>query len=983
MDASQFVARWQPVQLTERSAYQQHFLDLCELVGHKRPVELDPKGDFFTFERGVTKQTGGKGWADVWKKGFFAIEYKGRHKDLEAAYDQLLLYRGNLENPPLLVVCDMDRIIIRTNFTGTVEKKHEIPLARLPDPKNLDIISWLFHDPEKLKPEITREAITVRVAKRLGDIAFEMRSRGLHAHGVARFLDRIVFCLFSEDVGLLPSEMFSRLVDSSQNDPKKFFAFVGQLFNAMATGGTFGFDSIRHFNGNLFDSTAVVLPTMAEISRIKDAAKLDWDQVDPSIFGTLFERGMDPDKRSQLGAHYTSREDIESVVDPVIMQPLRREWAAVRDEVERKLAAGASPAPKRTARKTRSTKEDLSPGGLILQFLHRLHSVRILDPACGSGNFLYVALQKLKDLEKEVLVFALDKGLGNFLPLVGPWQLYGIEKSEYAFELAQVSIWIGHIQWQRANGYRTFNEPILQRMTNFQCKDSIVDLSDPDSPVEPDWPEAEFIVGNPPFLGGKKLKRELTDEYVKKLFSVWKHRVRGEADLCCYWFEKARKQIELGKTQRAGLLATQGIRGGANRESLKRIKDSGDIFFGVSDQEWILEGAAVHVSMVGFDNGTESTRVLDGSPVEWINPDLTTGPDVTTAKRLSENVNRAFMGDTKGGKFDITQSEALELLRAPTPGGRPSSDVVTPWINGKDITGRNRKVWVVDYGVGTSEGDAALYGDTFEFLKNRVQAARKNSRSTVRSWWLHERPRVEMRAALRNLDRFIVSPRVAKHRFFVWCEFPTLPDCQLFVFAYSDDYALGLLHSRPHEVWARAQGTQVRDRQSGFRYTPTTCFETFPFPEATEEHRRKVSDAARKLNEYRNNWLNDAQMMRTEELRFPGSVNGPWGRYVRDANEQGIGTVVFGRQIARDSVAAKLLSKRTLTHLYNARPTWLDLAHRELDEAVCAAYGWDASIKDIGILEELLSLNLQREAAQREAAEEADDEELEELDDEE
>ena len=746
MNASWFVAKWRPVKLTERSAYQQHFLDLCELVGHEKPAEVDPTGEFFTFERGVKKQTGGKGWADVWKKGFFAIEYKGKHKDLEAAYDQLLLYKGNLENPPLLVVCDMDRIIIRTNFTGTVEKKHEIPLEELPNPKNLDIISWLFKDPEKLKPEVTREAITVKVAESLGDIAYEMRGRGLLAQGVARFLDRVVFCLFAEDVGLLPSEMFSRLIERSQNDPKKFFAFVGQLFKAMAKGGNFGLDDIRHFNGNLFDSTAVVQPTQHEITRIKEAAKLEWDQVDPSIFGTLFERGMDPDKRSQLGAHYTSQEDIKTIVDPVIVQPLRREWDAVRKTVEGRLS---SPDPKRKTSKG-------TPSSIISKFLHRLQTTTILDPACGSGNFLYVALQKLKDLEKEVLVYADDKGLGRFFPLVGPWQLYGIEKNQYACELAQVSIWIGHLQWQRANGYRTFTEPILQRMTNFECKDAILDLGDPEKPVEPDWPEVEFIVGNPPFLGGKKLKTELGDSYVKTLFSVWKDRVRKESDLCCYWFEKARKQIELGKCKRAGLLATQGIRGGANRVSLKRIKGTGDIFFGESDRDWILDGANVHVSMVGFDDGKESTRVLDGASVEWINPNLTTGPDVTKAHRLKDNLHIAFMGDTKGGKFDLKRVDALRLLESPNPNGRPSSDVITPWINGKDVTGRNRDIWIIDFGLGPDESepeldeDPSLYEKAFEYVHRVVHPKRvNNKRKSYRDkWWIHVEPRPAMRGAL-------------------------------------------------------------------------------------------------------------------------------------------------------------------------------------------------------------------------------------------
>ena len=980
MDAAQFVAKWRQVELTERSAYQQHFLDLCDLVGHRKPADMDPKGEFFTFERGVTKRTGGKGWADVWKRDFFAVEYKGKHKNLDDAYDQLLLYRGSLENPPLLVVCDMDRIIIRTAFNKAVERIHTITLDELSAPKHLDILGWLFHDPEKLRPEVTREAITIKVAKRLGDIALQMRDRQLLPHAVARFLDRIVFCMFAEDVGLLPNDLFTKLTDQSATSPKDFFGHIGQLFKLMAKGGHFGLDRIPHFNGNLFDSTAVVQPTIDEILRIKEAAKQHWDQVDPTIFGTLFERGMDPDKRSQLGAHYTSREDIEAIIEPVVMQPLRREWAAVRQAVESK-AATAAAKPKAAARGRITEKKLSSP---VSKFLNRLQNVTILDPACGSGNFLYVALQKLKDLEKEVLIYAEDQGFGRFFPLVGPWQVYGIEKNKYAFELAQVSIWIGYLQWQRANGYRNFTEPILQRMDVFENKDAVLDLTDPANPKEPEWPAVDFIVGNPPFLGGKKLKTELSDDYVKTLFSVWKGKVKKESDLCCYWFEKARQQIEDGKCQRVGLLATQAIRGGANRQVLKRIQGSGGIFFGISDQDWILDGANVHVSMVGFDNGTETVRRLDGETVDRINPDLTTGPDVTTAHRLNENLGITFMGDTKGGKFDIKKADAVAFLRSPNPGGKPTSDVLTPWINGKDSTGRNRDIWNIDFGLNMPETEASLYESAFEYVRKVVYPKRlKNKRPAYRDkWWIHVEPRTAMRRALAPLHRYIVTPRVTKHRLFIWCEAPTLPDCQLIVFARSDDFAFGVLHSRVHEVWARAQGTQVRERESGFRYTPTSCFETFPMPEADEAQRSAIAAAAKRLNQLRSDWLNPPSMMRTETLEFPGSAKGPWKRYVEDADDQGMGTVRFPRLVAKDSATAKVLAKKTLTNLYNTPPTWLTLAHRELDAAMFAAYGWDAAISDVSIRAALLELNMQREAAQTSEPEDEeefeDDEELEE-----
>ena len=971
MNASQFVAKWQPVELTERSAYQQHFLDLCELVEHPKPAELDPKGEFFTFERGVTKRTGGRGWADVWKKNHFAIEYKGKHKNLNDAYDQLLLYRGNLENPPLLVVCDMDRIIIRTNFTGAVEKKHEIPLEGLPEPKNLDILSWLFHDPEKLRPEVTREAITVQVAQRLANIAYQMRERGLLAHAVARFLDRVVFCLFAQGVGLLPPDLFTHLIEKAGQDSKKFFTLVAQLFQAMATGGNFGLDDIRHFNGDLFDSTAVVLPTTDEMRRIKDAARLQWDQVDPSIFGTLFERGMDPDKRAQLGAHYTSREDIETVIEPVIMEPLRREWAAVQHTIESHLA-GKGP-----KRKTKGKKPQ-TPSSLIVDFLQRLQSVTILDPACGSGNFLYVALQKLKDLEKEVLVFADDKGLGRFFPLVGPWQLHGIEINQYAFELAQVSIWIGYIQWHRANGYRTFHDPILRRIQTFECKDAILDLADPENPTEPDWPEVEFIVGNPPFLGTKKLRSELGDDYVEKLFEFYEERIPNFSDLCCYWFEKARAQVQSGKASRVGLLATQGIRGGLNCVVLKRIKKTGDIFFAWSNRAWVLEGANVGVSIIGFDGGRESNKSLDGKAVETINADLTSASNLTLSRRLAENQKIGFYADVKAGKFDLPFAEAKALLHNPNPHGRPNSDVLMPWANGRDVVQRPSGYWVIDFGVKMREDEASLYEGPFKVVKERVEPERRrvNRKRYRELWWLHAEPCGEMRRRIEPLERYIATTVVAKHRVFVWMPSIVLPDHALFVVTRDDDYTFGILHSKPHLLWSLRQGTFLENRP---RYTPTTCFETFPFPRPTPNQREAISQAAKRLDELRSNWLNPSEMVRTEILEFPGSLEGPWRRYVRDADTRGMGIVRYSRTVARDSISAKQLNKRTLTNLYNESPAWLEHTHRKLNEAVLDAYGWDSSMTDGAILGALLALNLEREGAET-TAEEADDEEPEEAD---
>jgi type II restriction/modification system DNA methylase subunit YeeA len=959
MNLSEFVAKWRKVELTERSASQQHFLDLCEVFGHPKPAEADPAGEWFTFEKGAAKHGGGKGWADVWKRGFFGWEYKGKHKNLDAAYDQLLKYRESLENPPLLVVCDMDRLIIHTNFTATASKIYDIPLSELDTPRNIEIMRWLFHEPLKLRPDATSEAITTEVAERLGLVAQGLRQRGCDPTEVAHFLDRIVFCLFAEDVGLLPPQLFSKIVEKSR-DPEHFAKLIGQLFEAMNKGGDFGLETIRHFNGNLFTESPVLALTAEEIKHVQAAARLDWGAVDPSIFGTLFERGLDPAKRSQLGAQYTSRKDIETLIEPVVMQPLRREWDEAREAVENLLATGKRKPTGKEKPLTKETqgKADREARAVLRQFHERLGEVKALDPACGSGNFLYVTLQKLKDLEKEVLVYAGNKGLGAFLPHVGPWQFYGIEINPYAFDLAQTTLWIGYLQWIQANGFGWPNDPILSRMDNFQNRDAILDLTDPEHPREPEWPAVEFIVGNPPFLGGSKLWSELGRDYQKKLWEVYNGRVPGFADLCCYWFEKARQFIEEGKCKRAGFLATQGIRGGANREVLKRIKESGDIFFAESDRDWILNGANVHISMIGFDNGSEEQKLLDGKAVTSINANLSATADITQAQRLSQNSNLSFTGTKKSGDFNIPESLAVEWLCSPNPHGKPNSDILKPWLNGEAIVKRPAASWIIDCGTSMSHDEFSFYERPYLHALTFVKPDRDKNKRPVRRdrWWLHAETAPAMRQSIGSLSRYIATPRVSKYRLFIWVPTVVLSDDGVYVFARSDDYFFGMLHSRLHEVWSLKLGTQLETRP---RYTATTSFETFPFPEPTPEQREAIATAAKELDELRHRWLNPPEWTREEALEFPASINGPWARYVEGADGQGIGAARYPRLIPKDAASAQQLQKRTLTNLYNQRPTWLDLAHRKLDEAVFTAYGWDASISDEEILARLLTLNQQ------------------------
>jgi hypothetical protein len=1059
MTPAQFVAKWRPVTLPERAASQEHFIDLCRLLGQPTPAEQDATGAEYTFEKGVPVTEGAsagskgqRGFADVWWHGKFAWEYKrkDKYKDLAEAYRQLCQYREALGNPPLLIVSDITRTEIHTNFTGTAKQVHVIQLADFAKPEGLALLRRVFTDPASFCPTTRTESVTEDVARHIGAIAQTLRSRGHDPHAAAHFLMKCMFSLFAEDVGLLPERLFSRILDHWHDRPGELRDRMAELFEKMRTGGAFGTDAIPWFNGGLFDDSTALELSDNEVAALRLAARQDWSSVEPAIFGTLFERSLDPDKRAQIGAHYTSRQDIILVVDPVVMAPLRREWQAVVAEVEGLLE-------RRRAAKGNMARRNINNliSRNLQKFQEHLASLRILDPACGSGNFLYLAIQQLLEIEKEVITYAArpEVQLG-LLPHVRPAQLHGIEINPYAAELAQVVIWIGYLQWMRDNGFGYPTSPILDRLQTIENRDAILDFvaqtpssgqaqdfvaqtpssgqaqdfvaQTPSSgqaqvrapvpqrtPVPAEWPEADFIIGNPPFLGSKVFRQNgLPDDYVAAMYAAYE--LPKTSDLCCYWFEQARRAIEKRPATRVGLLATQGIRGGDNRTVLERIKNSGDIFMAWSDRDWILDGANVHVSILGFGakpvaqtppsgavaqtppSGQAQVRapvlqgpVLDGRPVCHINADLTSDEDTAKAMVLPENASIAFMGDTKGGVFDIPCDEARFHLAQPNPNGRPNSDVLTPWVNGADITKRRRGMWIIDFGCEMAVGEAAGYEGPLRVVRERVEPERRGNRRAAYAarWWIHVEPRPAMRQALPS-GRCLATPNVTKHRLFTFLDGGTLPDHQLIVFARSDDYFFGVLHSSIHEVWARRMGTQLREVESGFRYTPTTCFETFPLPwppgnepvaqtpssgavaqtpssgavaqtpssgqpqvrapvpqlvaqmpssgpvvpaQPGAAVLQRITEAARELNDQRERWLNPPEWI------------GPIAQGV-DAADKFADVPEEARPLIRQSfimaAAAKdpRLRKRTLTNLYNERPTWLRLAHEKLDRSVLAAY---------------------------------------------
>ena len=294
MLATDFIARWRAAELTERAAAQSHFRDLCALLGEDNPTDADPKGEWYAFEKGATKTTGGEGWADVWKRGCFGWEYKSRGRDLRAAYAQLQRYAPALENPPLLIVCDLARFEIHTNWTNAVSYTYEIGLDDLADPKKLRWLKWAFDDPDRLKPGLTRQALTEAAAREFAALAQRLRERGHPANAVAHFINRLVFCMFAEDVDLLPGKMFGRMLQGEAHSPDEFAALASSCLRAMRAGGRVGFEHVDWFNGGLFDDDAALPLTREDIALVREAASRDWAEIDPSIFGTLFERASTP-----------------------------------------------------------------------------------------------------------------------------------------------------------------------------------------------------------------------------------------------------------------------------------------------------------------------------------------------------------------------------------------------------------------------------------------------------------------------------------------------------------------------------------------------------------------------------------------------------------------------------------------------------------------------------------------------------------------
>ena len=1000
MTPQDFITKWGPggpaFHLNEEQGAQSHFIDLCDLLGVPKPGSEDG----YIFEKQTLVLGEARGYADVFKRGAFAWENKAPGKNLDSALKQLLNYSSALSNPPILVVCDRLQIRVQTQFTGHPTEKFAVLLAELAQPDKLAQLRRIWLDPESFRPKITSRDITEVAAKSFATLAGQMRIAGHEPQKVSHFLTQCLFCFFAEDVGLLPDRLFEKMINAKLDLPskngmlpsEKLAGGLSSLFHAMNTGDLFGVHDIDRFNGGLFKSIDVPKLDIMNVTELRNAAALNWSAIDVSIFGTLFERGLDPAKRSQLGAHYTDPATIQRIIEPVLQRPLLQIWELLAPELIGLLAKS----------KRKYDANYKLAYAKFTDWLEQLKSYRVLDPACGSGNFLFLGLKALKDIEHQSHLAAEAMGLDREADLVtGPHNMLGIELNEYAAELARVTVWIGELQWRLSHGYEFKKNPVLEPLDNIECRDALLTFvpfasgvgvengesagravgqrpaahtlrflkSPPASAplpsqlvndsgslkaVEATWPKASIVIGNPPFLGGNKKRRELGDAYFESLGSVFAGRVPGGADLVCYWFDKARLAIETKGLGAAGLVATQSIRSGSNRVVLDTIRNSTRIFDAWSDEAWVNDGAAVRVSLVSF--GWGECCYLNGERVEQITAELgsSIASDMSMAKPLLENAGISFQGPVKVGAFDIQGALAREWLLQPNVNRQSNAVVLRPWANGQDIAKRSSDTWIVDFGAAMEEREATKFELPFAHLHMQVKPQRlaQSDESRKRKWWLHGRSGEDYRAAISNLSRYIATPRVAKHRYFVWLPSQVWPDSRLYAITKSDDLTFGILSSRMHEAWSLANAS-MHGVGNDPTYNAKSCFETFPFPTNGLKVRglsEAIAKAAKHLNGLRENWLNPPE----------------WTDRVPEVTPLGMATSPYPDRIIAKPGHEKDLADRTLTKLYNQRPAWLGAAHNELDKAVAVAYDWTdytPEMPDEEILKRLLALNLKRAGA--------------------
>jgi len=746
-----FEARWKPAGGAERANYGLFLQDLCDLIGVSRPDPTtdNPSDDAYVLERAVEFNDSGKrsfGRIDLYKRGCFVLETKQgtdtpdqlkavtraelglppekRRKGhalrrtakweqmMQAARQQALGYVRALPSdeprPLFVLVADVGYCIdIYSNFAGLGDQfvpfpdqtRYRLPLSKLADEETRDMLRLIFTNPGELDPTRRSARVTRELAGYLANLSAQLERAGHAPDLVAQFLMRCLFTMFSEDVGLIPKESFTGMLRRyAQPDLREFLPDALQtLWHTMDTGG-FSPDlkaRLRKFNGKLFHDARALPLTADQMALLLKAAEADWTAVEPAIFGTLLERALDPRERHSLGAHYTPRRYVERLVLPTVLEPLRREWVAAQAAAARLLEEG----------KDKNARAELE------RFLHRLTSIRVLDPACGSGNFLYVTLEHLKRLEGEVLAAINSYGQTALLNLSGgttvsPRQLLGLELNPRAAAIADVVLKIGYLQWHlRTHGVSELREPLLDEYENIHQQDALLaPANELTNARQTQWPDANFIVGNPPFVGDKAMRGALGDVYVDALRKTYKGVVPESADLVMYWWEKAAEIVRQSRAEAFGFITTNSITQTFNRRVIQRHLEAEpplSLTYAIPDHPWVdsTQGASVRIAMSVAHTGKVAGKLLAvtrevatdqdeahevelNESVGTINADFTIGADLDSAVTLKANKDLANVGmGLYGGGFLVTPDEAQQLGL----GIKPDLEKhIKPYVNGRD-----------------------------------------------------------------------------------------------------------------------------------------------------------------------------------------------------------------------------------------------------------------------------------------------------------
>jgi hypothetical protein len=974
--------RWSTAKPAERANAQLYIVELCAALGVEPPR---PAGTGYEFELPVKliarDGTESPGFIDCYKEAHFVLEAKdyeaGRSADvlLRKAFGQARMYASHDPAgvaPPYLLVLDVGKtLLVWDRWAGTFggfAGGRRIDLTRLHErPDAVALLVDIWTNPSARNPRLTSQAVTKDIAAHLAELAASLESRGYDQERVARFLMRTVFTLFAEDVHLLPDAPFHHiLTEVALPNPEEFVGSTEELWKAMDQGKRFGFRKLLRFNGHFFKEAEALPLTREDLAILLEAAKADWAQVEPTIFGTLLTRALDPVERHRLGAEYTPPEFIERLIRPTIEEPVRERWTAVQTEV---LQLRESKKPK-----NRATAEKR-----LLEFHEWLRSLKVLDPACGSGNFLYLAMHALKRVEVEVL-HEIAEGRGGALELrmeeVDPSQFYGIEVKPWAREIAELTLWIGfHQFWRQHHGDVQPAEPLLRDTGTLECRDAVIswknvqhlperDRPDPTLRVRhhvtgdmvPDaalkrpymgyegvrpaaWPQADFIVGNPPYLGAKRMREALGDGYVDALRSAYPQ-IQDAADLVVYWWYKAAAEVAAGRTIRAGLITTQSITQKQNRKVVEEAETHGvRVSWAIADHYWNdgSDDARVRVAMTVLarepDSATLVTvdgdaNVVSTTRVPRLNADLSAHADVPAAAAVSLCANegiatRGFM--LFGAGFIVSKDEATRLFSTDPR----NQERLRAFRNGKDMTTRPRGVYVIDFAT-MSEDEARQWPMLFDIVRDRVKPERDANARAQRGkyWWRFGEPNLRHREMTAGLQRHIATPETSKHRFFEFVDSNVAVDTGVLSIASDDAFVLGVLSSNIHTVWALAAGARLGIDGTP-RYNKGACFEAFPFPDGAAVYRDRVASLAERIDSHRKDALG-----RSDKLGMTAIYN------VVDRLRNG-----------------QQLSKAEMdVHRLAACGVLGDL-HQELDRAVAACYGWEWPLLQPEILERLVSIH--------------------------